>query len=330
MNSLNFELVKRFVCNARTFSFGLDAGVTYLGRNRCDVICVRNLLAGAARCMNSAAHPAAIIDDFALDDERFASNSSPQAAQRPRRSGLIAIKAGMTQEWDHWGARIPLTVLWVDDCQVVQVKTDDVEGYLALQLGAGARRPKHLPASLRGHFAASGVPLKRKLAEFRVSPNCMLPTGFTLSASHFVAGQYVDVTGTTIGKGFQGVMKKWGFAGQPASHGNSLAHRVPGSTGSCQDPGKVFKGKKMPGRMGGERRTVQNCLVWRVDPERNLIYVRGQVPGHKGNFVLVRDSVRKLLDAQPPLPIPSVGAGEVGAVTVAPRVGTDPFEYKEG
>jgi large subunit ribosomal protein L3 len=153
---------------------------------------------------------------------------------RTRRSGLIAVKVGMTQEWDHWGARIPLTVLWVDDCQVVQVKRPETDGYLALQLGCGAKRPKQVPGTLRGHFSAAGVPIKRKVAEFRVTPDALLPVGFSLLASHFVAGQYVDVSGTSIGKGFQGVMKRWGFAGQPASHGNSLAHRGAGSTGGCQ------------------------------------------------------------------------------------------------
>ena len=152
--------------------------------------------------------------------------------------------------------------------------------------------------------------------------------GAELRACHFVAGQLVDVAGTSIGKGFQGVMKRWGFAGQPASHGSSLAHRLPGSIGSCQDPGKVHKGKKLPGRMGGVRRTVQNCYVWRVDPARNLMYVRGQVPGHKGNWVLVRDSVKAAFEEQPARPCPTV-VGELPPPSVAPRQAADPCEYKE-
>ncbi len=304
-----------------------------------DIRCMRDILdrigSVLSREMSSAAPAAHTVANVELDGEPSSSMPSNTAQQmdgspgRTRRSGLIAVKVGMTQEWDHWGARIPLTVLWVDDCQVVQVKRPETDGYLALQLGCGAKRPKQVPGTLRGHFSAAGVPIKRKVAEFRVTPDALLPVGFSLLASHFIAGQYVDVTGTSIGKGFQGVMKRWGFAGQPASHGNSLAHRGAGSTGGCQDPGKVFKGKKMAGRMGGKRRTVQSCHVWRVDPQRNLIYVRGQVPGHKGNFVFVQDAVRKQAHDQPPLPIPSILEGEVGEVTVADKQGTDPFEYKE-
>lgn len=253
---------------------------------------------------------------------------SIRSSRSTRRTGLVAIKVGMTQEWDAWGARVPLTILWVDDCQVVQVKTEEKEGYTALQLGSGAKRPKQLHGTLRGHFEAAGVPLKRKLAEFRVSPDALLPVGFELRSSHFVAGQFVDVAGTSIGKGFQGVMKRWGFAGQPASHGASLSHRSAGSIGACQDPGKVFKGKKMAGRMGGERVTVQNCQVFRVDPARNLLYVQGHVPGHKGNWVLVKDSVKKTLAQQPPLPVPTLLGGEVG-VTVMPKPTLDPFDYRE-
>lgn len=289
------------------------------------------VLGGEHRWMSGAAQVATTNSASAVgpNASMFAASGVDSSSGRIWRSGVIAVKVGMTQEWDHWGAQIPLTVLWIDDCQVVQVKEPEDKNYLSLQLGSGSKRPKQLPATLRGHFEAAGVPLKRKLAEFRVSPDAVLPVGFTLSAAHFVAGQHVDVTGTTIGKGFQGVMKRWGFAGQPASHGNSLSHRGAGSTGGCQDPGKVFKGKKMAGRMGGDQRTVQNCLVWRVDPQRNLVYVQGHVPGHKGNFVLVRDAVRKLPHQQPPLPIPSATDVDALEITVAEKKGGDPYEYKE-
>lgn len=245
-----------------------------------------------------------------------------------RRTGVIAIKAGMTQEWDHWGVRQPLTVLWIDDCQVVQVKSEGKEGYTALQLGSGSKRPKQLNGRERGHFNTAGVPLKRNVAEFRVSEDCILPVGTDLNAAHFVPGQFVDIAGTSLGKGFQGVMKRWGFAGGNASHGASKSHRLAGSTGGCQDPGKVWPGKKMAGRMGGKRRTVQNCFVFKVDPQRNLLYVRGQVPGHKGGVVYIKDSVKKTFEQQPPRPCPT-HLGPLPPVGLAQPAADDPYDYKE-
>ena len=213
-----------------------------LRRQHADITCLRDILttigSALSREMSTAAPAARAVSTAGSEPSSSLTRTmAPEmdvAPVRTRRAGLIAVKVGMTQEWDHWGARIPLTVLWVDECQVVQVKRPETDGYLALQLGCGAKRPKQVSGTLRGHFSAAGVPIKRKVAEFRITPDALLPVGFSLLASHFVAGQYVDVSGTSIGKGFQGVMKRWGFAGQPASHGNSLAHRGAGSTGGCQ------------------------------------------------------------------------------------------------
>lgn len=268
----------------------------------------------------------------AMAEESKWSESQPESlpfTSSSRRTGVIAVKVGMTQAWDTWSMRIPLTVLWLDSCQVVQVKSEPSEGYTALQLGCGSKRDKQLNGRQLGHYRHAGVDNKRKLAEFRVSEDAVLPVGFELSAAHFVPGQFLDIAGMTIGKGFQGVMKRHGFKGQPASHGNSLAHRAPGGIGACQDPGKVWPGKKMPGRMGNKRRTVQSVWVYKVDPVRNLIYVRGQVPGHKGNFVLVKDAVMKQQHQQPERPFPTYLGPSLTDVLTAPTSMKDPFDYQD-
>jgi large subunit ribosomal protein L3 len=242
------------------------------------------------------------------------------------RSGLIAQKVGMTRVFTDAGEQVGVTVLKVDNCQVVAQRTVEKNGYAALQLGVGLRKVRNVPRALRGHFAKASVEPKRKMAEFRVSPENLIDVGAEITADHFVVGQFVDVTGTSIGKGFQGVMKRWNFRGGRATHGNSLSHRVPGSTGQRQDPGKVFKGKKMAGHMGDERITTMNLKIVQTDADRGLIMVEGAVPGAKGGWILVRDAVKRALPKEAPMP------GKVrkreGAVTPAAAATEAPAEAK--
>lgn len=208
------------------------------------------------------------------------------------RSGVIAQKVGMTRVYNDAGEHIPVTVLRLDNVQVVSQRTEDKNGYTAVQLGAGQSKVKNTTKALRGHFAAASVEPKAKLVEFRVDADNLLEVGATLTANHFTAGQLVDVTGTTIGKGFAGAMKRHNFGGGRASHGNSISHRAHGSTGSNQDPGKVWKGKRMAGHMGSTRVTTQNLEVVSTDEDRGLILVKGAVPGSKGSWIIVRDAVK--------------------------------------
>ena len=218
------------------------------------------------------------------------------------RTGVIAKKVGMTRVYREDGEHVPVTVLQLDGCQVVGQRTVDKHGYTALQLGAGAKKSKRVNKAERGYFAAVKIEPKAKLVEFRVEEDGLVDVGAELSAAHFVDGQKVDVTGTTIGKGFAGAMKRHNFGGLRATHGVSISHRSHGSTGQCQDPGKVFKGKKMAGHMGNRRRTTQNLEVVRTDADRGLILIKGAVPGPKGGWVLVNDAVKVAAPEGLPMP----------------------------
>ena len=218
------------------------------------------------------------------------------------RSGVIAQKVGMTRVYNDAGEHIPVTVLRLDNVQVVAQRTQDKNGYTAVQLGAGTSKVKNTAKALRGQFAAASVEPKAKLVEFRVSEDNLIDIGAELTASHFVAGQLVDVTGTTIGKGFAGAMKRHNFGGLRATHGVSVSHRSHGSTGNNQDPGKVWKGKRMAGHMGQTRVTTQNLEVVSTDEERGLILVKGAVPGSKGAWIVVRDAVKSGTPSDAPRP----------------------------
>ncbi len=218
------------------------------------------------------------------------------------RSGVIAKKMGMTRLFLEDGKQIPVTVLLLDNLQVVSNRTVEKDGYTAVQLGAGTAKAKRTSKAMRGHFAAAKVAPKRKIAEFRVSEDNLIGVGEEISADHYVEGQKVDVSGTSIGKGFAGAMKRHNFGGLRATHGVSISHRSHGSTGQCQDPGKVFKGKKMAGHMGAARVTTQNLEVVRTDADRGLIMVKGAVPGSKGGWVTIKDAVKKKLPEGVPFP----------------------------
>jgi large subunit ribosomal protein L3 len=218
------------------------------------------------------------------------------------RSGVIVQKLGMTRLFTEEGQHVPVTVLRLDNCQVVAQRTADKNGYTAVQLGAGKAKVKNVTRAQRGHFAVAHVEPKRKLAEFRVSADNLLDVGAEITADHFVSGQKVDASGTSIGKGFAGAMKRHNFGGLRASHGVSISHRSHGSTGQCQDPGKVFKGKKMAGQMGAVRVTTQNLEIVKTDADRGLIMVKGAVPGSKGGWVFLRDAVKKPLPEGVPMP----------------------------
>jgi large subunit ribosomal protein L3 len=240
------------------------------------------------------------------------------------RSGLIAQKMGMTRVFSDAGEHVPVTVLRLANCQVLAHRTKDKNGYIALQLGSGTRKIANVGKAERGHFAVAKVEPKRKLAEFRVDENALIPVGAELTADHFLVGQFVDVTGISVGKGFAGGMKRWNFHGLRATHGVSISHRSIGSTGGRQDPGKTFKNKKMPGHMGVDRVTTLNLKVVQTDAERGLIFIEGAVPGAKGGWITIRDAVKKKLPDGVPQPgkfrLPDAGpaaAAEAGGEAAA-------------
>ncbi len=233
------------------------------------------------------------------------------------RTGVLAKKLGMTRFFDEAGQHVPVTVLSLDGCQVTAHKTIEKDGYLALQLGAGAKKAKNTSQAMRGHFAKALVEPKHMVTEFRVDADSLIEVGAELTADHFVPGQKVDIQGTTIGKGFAGGMKRWNFGGLRATHGVSLSHRSLGSTGQRQDPGKTFKGKKMGGQLGVETVTTQNLTVWRIDVARGLIMIKGAVPGSENGYVKVSDAVKKALHAEAPKPGAFRKPGAEAAVSTA-------------
>ena len=237
------------------------------------------------------------------------------------RTGLIARKEGMTRIFTEDGRQVPVTVLKVDNCQVVAVRTMEKDGYVALQLGAGVAKPKNVSMANRGHFAKAKVEPKKKLLEFIITPENVVEVGAEFCASHFVAGQFVDVTGISTGKGFAGAMKRWNFGGLRATHGVSVSHRSHGSTGQRQDPGKVFKGKKMAGHLGAEQVTTQNLKVVAIDVEDNLILVQGSVPGHDTGWIRIEDAIKKPFPKDVPMPAGLKGAAKAAtAEAEAPAV----------
>lgn len=232
------------------------------------------------------------------------------------RTGVIAKKMGMTRLFQADGRHVPVTVLQMDGCQIVSVREMERDGYTAVQLGAGTAKSKNVSKPVRGHFGKNEVEPKARVVEFRVAEDALLPVGATMTADHFIAGQLVDITGQTQGKGFAGAMKRHGFGGLRATHGVSVSHRSHGSTGNRQDPGKVFKNKKMAGHMGDRQRTQQNLEIVRTDAARGLIFVKGSVPGHKGAWLIVKDAVK--------VPMPE-GAPYPGAL----RRNADEIEHEE-
>jgi large subunit ribosomal protein L3 len=248
------------------------------------------------------------------------------------RTGVIAKKMGMTRLFQDDGRHVPVTVLQLDNVQVVARREADRDGYVAVQLGAGSRKAKNVSKPERGHFGKAEVEPKAYVAEFRVDEDGLLDVGAELSADHFVAGQLVDISGQTQGKGFAGAMKRWGFGGLRATHGVSVSHRSHGSTGNRQDPGRVFKNKKMAGHMGDRQRTQQNLEIVQTDAERGLLFVKGSVPGSKGAWLIVKDAVKVARHADAPYPagLKQVANSNDSAPAETPAEAEAPVEATEG
>ncbi len=249
------------------------------------------------------------------------------------RTGVIAKKMGMTRIFQEDGRHVPVTVLALDNVQVVARREADRDGYTAIQVGAGSAKAKNLSKPERGHFGKAEVEPKARVVEFRVAEDALLDVGAELTADHYVAGQYVDIQGVTQGKGFAGAMKRWNFGGMRATHGVSISHRAHGSTGNRQDPGRVFKNKKMAGHMGAKNRTQQNLEIVRTDVERGLLFVKGSVPGHKGGWLLVKDSVKVSRPEGAPYPAgirQAANSNDAPAETPADAAAAEATEGQEG
>src|ERR1700716_1383090 len=242
------------------------------------------------------------------------------------RSGVIAQKVGMTRVFTETGEHIPVTVLKLGNCQVLGHRTTEKNGYVALQVGAGTRKTVYLPKAERGQFAVAKVEPKRKVTEFRVSEDALIPVGAEIQADHFVVGQFVDVTGTSVGKGFAGGMKRWNFGGLRATHGVSVSHRSLGSTGQRQDPGKTFKNKKMAGHLGAARVTTQSLRIVSADAERGVLMIMGAVPGSEGGWVLIKDAAKR--KAPEGLPFPAALRGD-GSEAPPPEAAEEPAAAQE-
>src|SRR5579883_215513 len=253
-------------------------------------------------------------------------------AQQQQRTGLVAQKVGMTRLFNAEGDQVPVTVLKVDECRVIAQRTADTNGYTAIQIGVGKAKVKNLSKAMRGHFAKAKVEPRKKVVEFRVSPDALVDVGAVITVDHFVAGQHVDVTGITIGKGFAGGMKRWNFGGLRATHGVSVSHRSHGSTGNRQDPGRTFPGKKMAGHLGHEQVTTLNLKVVSIDADKGLIMIKGSVPGSDGGWVLVRDAVKRPRSKDLPFPAAIRASAEAAApaVEAAPEAPANETPTTEG